>query len=99
MPGWRFAFVAVAFLSLLIGGLTLWLGQEPRKLRGAAAGSAIAPKEGGIKLADIAGHMINVMRVPTFGLIVAQADNPKSPHYVRLFSYACGISTIVLGSP
>lgn len=72
MPGWRFAFVAVAFLSLLIGGLTLWLGQEPRKLRGAAAGSAIAPKEGGIKLADIAGHMINVMRVPTFGLIVAQ---------------------------
>lgn len=79
MPGWRFAFLAVAFLSFLIGGLTLWLGQEPRKLRGAAASSAIAPKDGGNKLRDVAGHMISVMRIPTFGLIVAQANSPP-PH-------------------
>ncbi len=73
MPGWRFAFIAVALLSVFIGGLTLWLGQEPRKLKG-PSGTAMAPKESDINLADIAGHMLSVMRIPTFGLIVAQAS-------------------------
>jgi len=73
LPGWRFAFMAVAALSFLIGALTLWLGKEPRKLWGGASATAIAPKEGGIDTADIASHMLSVMRIPTFGLIVAQA--------------------------
>ena len=68
MAGWRFAFLSVAALSYLIGGLTLWLGTEPRKIR--AAGSSAAKET--IKVGDIAGHMATVMRVPTFGIIVAQ---------------------------
>lgn len=74
VPGWRFAFLSVAAVSYLIGGLTLWLGQDPRKLRssGSAAVVAAAPKEGTIKMAEIKDHMISVMRVPTFGIIVAQ---------------------------
>ena len=71
LPGWRFAFLSVAALSFLIGAVTFWLGQEPCKQRGLTA-AAISAREGGIKLGDIAGHMLSVMRVPTFGLLVAQ---------------------------
>ncbi len=75
LPGWRFAFLSVAGLSFLIGAVTFWLGQEPRKQRSATAGGGSA-REGGIKLGDIAGHMLSVMRVPTFGLLVAQVGSP-----------------------
>ena len=60
----------MAALSFLIGAVTFWLGQEPRKQRGSPA--AVNAREGGIRLGDIAGHMLSVMRVPTFGLLVAQ---------------------------
>ena len=77
LPGWRFAFLSVAALSFLIGAVTFWLGQEPRKQRGTSGGGA-GSREGNIRLEDIAGHMFSVMRVPTFGLLVAQvpSDSP-----------------------
>lgn len=72
LPGWRFAFLSVAALSFLIGAVTFWLGQEPRKQRPANGSSTGSSKEGSIRLADVASHMLSVMRVPTFGLLVAQ---------------------------
>lgn len=88
LPGWRFAFLSVAFVSILIGALTLWLGTEPRKLRQGAA-----PKEK-VQLQDVQSHMMAVMRVPTFGIIVAQVFFTElalqSPsHISRLLPFSC----------
>ena len=71
LPGWRFAFLSVAALSFLIGAVTFWLGQEPRKQR-SASGAISGPREGNVRPGEIAGHMLSVMRVPTFGILVAQ---------------------------
>lgn len=72
LPGWRFAFLTVAALSFLIGAVTLWLGQDPRKQKGSGAASTGNSREGNMRLSEVAGHMLSVMRVPTFGLLVGQ---------------------------
>ena len=69
MPGWRFAFLSVALVSLLIGALTFMFGKEPRK---ATEGSS-STKEG-IDFKAIPGHMAKVMQVPTFNIIVLQVS-------------------------
>lgn len=71
LPGWRFAFLTVAALSFLIGAVTFWLGQEPRKRNPVASNTS---GSGSIRVSEIAGHMLSVMRVPTFGLLVAQVS-------------------------
>ena len=69
LPGWRFAFLSVAVLSLVIGALTLAFGTEPRKMM--SEKDTTATREG-IDYKAIPGHMMKVMRVPTFAIIVLQ---------------------------
>lgn len=81
MPGWRFAFLSVAIVSLIIGALTLLLGKEPKKVIEKESTSS-APKEA-VKFASIPGHMASVMRVPTFTIIVLQVCSNLHSQFKR----------------
>ena len=64
VPGWRLAFYALAFVSATLASLTWLLGADPRPSRTKATGAAT--------LAQLAREAKDVVRVPTFQIIVAQ---------------------------
>lgn len=97
MPGWRFAFLSVAFVSLLIGTLTLILGKEPRNVV-EKEGGVVAAKES-IKLSAIPGHMLSVMKVPTFSTIVLQVRHPARLLRMSMFNRPCNHLLTVFFAP
>ncbi|OQU92450.1 hypothetical protein SORBI_3001G346000 [Sorghum bicolor] len=70
VPGWRLAFYALALVSASIAALTWLLGADPRRpvtVRGAKSATAAAAT-----LAQLAREARDVVKVPTFQIIVAQ---------------------------
>jgi len=66
VPGWRLAFYALALASASIAALTCLLGADPRRPVSVKAGTAAAT------LAQLAREAKDVVKVPTFQIIVAQ---------------------------
>jgi MFS family permease len=64
VPGWRLAFYALALVSASIAALTWVLGADPRPV---SVKSTVAAT-----LAQLAGEAKDVVKVPTFQIIVAQ---------------------------
>jgi MFS family permease len=64
VPGWRLAFYVLALVSALLAALTWLLGADPRPSTGKATAAAA--------LAQLVWEARDVVRVPTFQIIVAQ---------------------------
>ncbi|CAL4913348.1 unnamed protein product [Urochloa decumbens] len=66
VPGWRLAFHVLAIVSASLAALTWLLGSDPRPSTGKATVTAAAA------LAELVREARDVVRVPTFQIIVAQ---------------------------
>nr|CAB3501535.1 unnamed protein product [Digitaria exilis] len=79
VPGWRLAFYVLALVSASLAALTWLLGADPRP-RIVKATTAVAT------LAQLVGEAKDVVRVPTFQIIVAQGVAGSIPWSALSFS-------------
>ncbi|CAN6301729.1 unnamed protein product [Urochloa humidicola] len=78
VPGWRLAFYVLALVSALLAAVTWLLGADPRATCGKATPAA--------DLAQLVREARDVVRVPTFQIIVAQGVAGSIPWSALSFS-------------
>ncbi|CAN6320877.1 unnamed protein product [Urochloa humidicola] len=79
VPGWRLAFYVLAVVSALLAAVTWLFGADPRSTSAKATAAAAA-------LAQLVREAKDVLRVPTFQIIVAQGVAGTIPWSALSFS-------------
>lgn len=86
IEGWRVAFLTVAALSALVGALNWALTQDPRRPRADkhSVSSSLAPQKPP-SFSVLCREVLSVIKVPTFGIIVAQGIAGSVPWSAMAF--------------
>ncbi|KAI3430502.1 hypothetical protein D9Q98_005097 [Chlorella vulgaris] len=89
IEGWRFVFFSVAVVSALTGLLNFLFVHDPTfqqaQHQRAAQQAGPNPEKGGATLRRLAGEMGQVMRIPTFGIIIIQGIVGSVPYASLIF--------------